>query len=49
MLKPKAELALRAVVELTTDAELKLGEAKGGVESRTKQLDGGISWSRIKD
>ena len=22
-----------------------LGEAKGGVESRTKQLGGGISWS----
>jgi len=45
MLKPKAELALRAVVELTTNAELKSGEAKGGVESRTKQLGGGISWS----
>jgi len=43
MLKPKAELALRDVGEPTTDAELKLGEAKGGVESRTKQMGGGIS------
>ena len=45
MLKSKAELALRAVGEPTTEAELKLGEAKGGVESRTKQLGGGISGS----
>ncbi len=44
-MKPKAELALRAVVELTTNSELKLGEAKGGVESRIKQLGSGISWS----
>ena len=36
MLKTKAELALRDVGEPTTDAELKLDEAKGGVESRTK-------------
>ena len=43
MLKSKAELALRAVGEPTTDAELKLGEAKGVVESKTKQLCGGIS------
>jgi hypothetical protein len=32
------------VVELTTTAELKSGEAKGVVESRTEQLGGGISW-----
>jgi len=29
---------------LTTTAELKSGEAKGVVESRTEQLGGGISW-----